>query len=408
MNAETKQCPECGETVLAVAKKCKHCRSDISPQAASAPIGSLQLTPQTQSYPDAAAIDESDRMHVVSGWIVGLAPLLGMALEYAAGLVLPMSDVLTFGLWLAINTVACDVDSRFLKTAGYDTSTLDRWTIFVVPVYLYKRGKISKPRLLLVWIACLVASSVMPSYLRRGLPPTAASAPRAASASPADASKEQFCRGFAKGYLTGWNGDYVSDKYGNAVELGVLGGARRKERPPVPACQIGAFENNDNSTLSSFEQGQQKGIQRGIKAYKDDLGSGSPTDLARRATAAAKQEADATRAQADAAALAASQAADRNACWKSYEKQKMLPPWQQPDPNESVDKNSERLAAQCWSLPGAELDGTLVSSVVTAKSATGATYRCTYHLGNGRTGTGDVTPPDVCPQVFTFTEAPSK
>ena len=35
VNTETKQCPECGETILAVAKKCKHCQSDLTNSATS-------------------------------------------------------------------------------------------------------------------------------------------------------------------------------------------------------------------------------------------------------------------------------------------------------------------------------------------------------------------------------------
>ncbi len=266
----------------------------------------------------------------------------------------------------------------------------------------------------------------------------------------AHATEEQFCRGFAQGYVEGWNGVYAPDKYGNVVDVRILGGTR-KESPPVPACQIGALENNDNSTLSSFEQGQQKGIQRGIKAYKDDLGTGSPTDIARRAAAAAKQKADAAQAQVDAEAakkkqaedkaflcsklqrtsalwantgcdalmtpdqLVATQASDRNACWKHYEAvtaaeentlARMTPQ------RAAQERNSPffgplQAAKHCWSLPGANLDGILVSSAVTAQSAAGTTYKCSYRVGDGRTATVDETPPDGCPQVFSFTAAPT-
>lgn len=107
--------------------------------------------------------------------------------------------------------------------------------------------------------------------------------------SSAYATDEQFCKGFAQGYVEGWNGDF---KFGSL----------HHENPKVPNCNIGLLENDDNSTLSSFEQGEQKGIQRGIKAYKDDVGSGSPADLARRAAAAAEEQAEAKKqAAADAA-----------------------------------------------------------------------------------------------------------
>ncbi len=35
MTTETKQCPECGETILAVAKKCKHCQTDLTKPAST-------------------------------------------------------------------------------------------------------------------------------------------------------------------------------------------------------------------------------------------------------------------------------------------------------------------------------------------------------------------------------------
>ena len=35
MSTDTKPCPECGETILAVAKKCKHCGSTLEVRAAS-------------------------------------------------------------------------------------------------------------------------------------------------------------------------------------------------------------------------------------------------------------------------------------------------------------------------------------------------------------------------------------
>jgi uncharacterized protein YecT (DUF1311 family) len=86
--------------------------------------------------------------------------------------------------------------------------------------------------------------------------------------SAAHATEAQFCQGFAVGFVKGWNGLNP-----------------HPESPPIPACEIGILENSDDSTLSSFEQGEEKGRQRGIKAYKDDLGSGSPTDIARKKAA---------------------------------------------------------------------------------------------------------------------------
>jgi len=51
MSQETKSCPECGETILAVARRCKHCQANLA-EAATA-IGSFRLAPQTDVAADA-------------------------------------------------------------------------------------------------------------------------------------------------------------------------------------------------------------------------------------------------------------------------------------------------------------------------------------------------------------------
>jgi hypothetical protein len=116
------------------------------------------------------------------------------------------------------------------------------------------------------------------------------------------ASDAQFCRGFAQGYLEGWNGQ--------TIQAALATGGSRDEKPVVPACHIGPTDNDDDSTLSSFEQGEQKGIQRGIKAYKDDLGSGSATDTARRTEAEEAAKAAAAEAATQRAIAAKRQAED--------------------------------------------------------------------------------------------------
>jgi hypothetical protein len=125
----------------------------------------------------------------------------------------------------------------------------------------------------------------------------------AASSSTIFATEAQFCKGFAQGYLEGWNGQ--------TIQAAMATDGTRNEKPEVPACHIEPLDNDDNSTLSSFEQGERKGLQRGIKGYKDDLGSGSATDMFRRAAAleaakvsaaeATKQRAIAAKEQVEAA-----------------------------------------------------------------------------------------------------------
>jgi hypothetical protein len=44
MSQETKSCPECGESILAVARRCKHCHANLA--EARVAIGSFRLSPQ--------------------------------------------------------------------------------------------------------------------------------------------------------------------------------------------------------------------------------------------------------------------------------------------------------------------------------------------------------------------------
>jgi hypothetical protein len=162
VNTETKQCPECGEEILAVAKKCKHCHSNLGQGIVDdQPIGAFRLSAQGNSAAEVASIDDTDRLHIFSGLFVALVPLSGLLLQYAVGLVGPDSQSLSLVLWVILNSVACSLDSKVLNSAGYDTSALGRWTVLLVPVYLYKRAKVCKPSLLWLWLLCVIAPNMV-------------------------------------------------------------------------------------------------------------------------------------------------------------------------------------------------------------------------------------------------------
>lgn len=93
-------------------------------------------------------------------WVVAFAPIIGLILtEIAIGMFNVRAnhiDTCFNIIVIAINVTFCILDERELKKAGHDTSKFQKWWMFLIPVYLYKRAKRLNQGLayFIVWIVC--------------------------------------------------------------------------------------------------------------------------------------------------------------------------------------------------------------------------------------------------------------
>ncbi|MCE5227845.1 MAG: DUF4339 domain-containing protein [Porphyromonadaceae bacterium] len=75
-------------------------------------------------------------------WVLAFAPIIGVFLE---GLFSGMTGISQASLWfvtLFLNIILGYMDEKKLKNAGHDTSKMG--SVWLVPVYLFKRAKILK------------------------------------------------------------------------------------------------------------------------------------------------------------------------------------------------------------------------------------------------------------------------
>lgn len=128
----TKRCPYCGEIILAVAIKCKHCGSDLG----DVPVQNLSNSIDADAVPAKA-------VHDTFPWLIAWTPaafLLGQlaitgSLSSANQLLVIALEVLTYSTFIVI-------DSRSIEKAGRLAPSIG-W-LFLVPVYLYQRSKLLK------------------------------------------------------------------------------------------------------------------------------------------------------------------------------------------------------------------------------------------------------------------------
>ena len=122
----TKQCPHCGGVVLAIAKKCKHCKSFLdSPKITN----------------DAPAAQHNSR---VSDIYVGMC-IVVLILSVLVNLVSLQLRIQSEGgvsvITLLLNTLLLYFDERMLKRNGTPTDTLV--SVWLIPVYLFKRARLT-------------------------------------------------------------------------------------------------------------------------------------------------------------------------------------------------------------------------------------------------------------------------
>lgn len=85
-------------------------------------------------------------------WAIVAVPVLGSIVQ------LFIDSSLVY-LYLVANALLCVYDARLLKGAGYDTPE-DKWSLYVVPIHLWKRAALlkQKPMLAIAWLVAFVAS----------------------------------------------------------------------------------------------------------------------------------------------------------------------------------------------------------------------------------------------------------
>ena len=92
----------------------------------------------------------SKKVNGVFLWILAAIPLVGMLLG------------IEWMLILAANILLCVADETQLKKKGYDTKSLGKQWVFLIPIYLYRRAKLlgQKPIHLVVWCLTFALSFI--------------------------------------------------------------------------------------------------------------------------------------------------------------------------------------------------------------------------------------------------------
>lgn len=136
-----------------------------------------------QGFPDWLKIENTDlRIHLdkstpppLSGehinntivWVLAFAPLIGYFLEWIfAGIIhgsneyaaeAAMENSKYWFITVALNIAISIFDEKTLTKAGHNTEKFKGW-VWLVPVYLYQRSKLTKQNLayFIVWIVCFL------------------------------------------------------------------------------------------------------------------------------------------------------------------------------------------------------------------------------------------------------------
>ena len=124
----TKQCPYCGGVVLAIAKKCKHCKSFLD-------------SPGRMNGALSPAMHQNTR---VSDIYIGMC-IVVLILSVFVNIASLQLRIQTKGgvsiIALLLSTLLLYFDERMLKRNGTPTDTLV--SVWLIPVYLFKRARLT-------------------------------------------------------------------------------------------------------------------------------------------------------------------------------------------------------------------------------------------------------------------------
>ena len=151
MSEETKKCPYCGEEILAVASKCKHCRSDLKKEIARSgeTLGHLMLI-----VPFLAIM-------LIWFWIgnMNLLQSPGSKLNLISVGTIILTSLLAY---LEASQLGFGKEKKETKPIVYFFGMVLVW-IVVYPIYLYQRSKKGKKNLVVggIVVALIFAGSYL-------------------------------------------------------------------------------------------------------------------------------------------------------------------------------------------------------------------------------------------------------
>lgn len=146
-------CPECGTQVSQYAQQCVKCAYPIKNRLT--PESDIQTENNLNSY-------EATNVNNTTVWILAFAPLIGIFLQsFLYGFMTSITNnFYSYNkFWwatLILNVFLCYLDESGLKKSGIDTSKINSWAIWIVPVYLYKRAEILKQSQSYFWVWLIV------------------------------------------------------------------------------------------------------------------------------------------------------------------------------------------------------------------------------------------------------------